>query len=69
MAKSKAGKETRRGQGGLGVHILCRIVRESLADKIISDEMKQQMIRSNNLYSSHFLLVTEFLYQGDQKTH
>ena len=27
------------------------------------------MIRSNNLYSSHFLLVTEFLYQGDQKTH
>ena len=69
MAKSKAGKENRRGKGGLGGHILCRIVRESLADKIISDEMKQQMIRSNNLYSSHFLLVTEFLYQGDQKTH
>ena len=65
MAKSKAGKETRGGQGGLGVHILRRIVRESLADKIISDEMKQQMIRSHNVYSSHFFRVTEFLYQGD----
>lgn len=58
MEKSKAGKETRKDQGGLGVHILRRIVRESCADK-----MKQQMIRSNNLYSlSHFFLVSKFLH-------
>lgn len=63
MEKSKAGKETRKDQGGLGVHILRRIVRESCADKMSSDKMKQQMIRSNNLYSlSHFFLVSKFLY-------
>ena len=63
MEKSKAGKETRKGQGGLGVHILRRIVRESCTDKMSCDKMKHQMIRSNNLYSlSHFFLVTKFLY-------